>query len=141
MDYQFTSFWGFVMAGAIIVFGAGFLVWRPFYARSILQHWAIKKRFEILQFKRCFICGGFNLWTTSYKQIVFYVKVRDDSGRERTCWVKFGRFFWVEKILPASQKLFGMSIRRMWLNNFELQIFFTRFPKTAGAKLFDSKSA
>jgi hypothetical protein len=94
MDSQFTSFWGFIIAGAVVAFGVGILVWWPFYARSILQHWAFGKRFEILQFKRCFLCGGFSWWTTSYKQIVFYVKVRDDSGCKRTGWVKFGRFWW-----------------------------------------------
>ena len=60
--------------------------------RSAVQQWAAAKRFELLQFQRCFFSGGFRWWTTSHKQIVFFVKVRDDSGRERSGWVRFGRY-------------------------------------------------
>jgi hypothetical protein len=94
MSDYIASPWLFLLPVVAIAIGIGVLVWWPFYARSILRQWASKKHFEILQFKRCFLYGGFSWWTTSYRQMVFFVRVRDDSGHERTGWVKFGRFWW-----------------------------------------------
>jgi hypothetical protein len=84
----------FLLPFVALAVGVGYLAWWPSYSRSILQRWASAKHFELLQFRRCFLHGGFSWWRTSYKQMVFFVKVRDDSGHERTGWVKFGRFFW-----------------------------------------------
>jgi hypothetical protein len=61
-------------------------------SRSVLQKWARLKRFELLQFERSFHSGGFRWWTTSQRQIVFFVRVRDDAGHERSGWVRFGYF-------------------------------------------------
>jgi hypothetical protein len=65
----------------------------PAYARSILHRWAVTKRYEILHFERCFFCGAFPWWTTSQRQMVFFVTVRDDSGRERSGWIRFGSYW------------------------------------------------
>jgi hypothetical protein len=91
---QSPNFWLFLIPAAVLAVMVGYLFWWPSYSRSILLRWASGKHFELLQSKRCFLHGGFSWWTTSYRQIVFFVRVRDDSGRERTGWVKFGRFFW-----------------------------------------------
>ena len=94
MDNSLPPFWVYVFVGILLTVVVGYLFWWPSYVRSILQRWASVNKFEILHFKRCFYCGGFSWWTTSHKQMVFFVRVRDDSGHERTGWVKFGRF-WV----------------------------------------------
>jgi hypothetical protein len=92
IDYQFTSYWGFIIAGAVVTVMVVYLLRKPSLDRSVLEQWASSKRFEILHFERCFFCGGFRWWTTSQKQIVFFVTVRDNAGHERSCWVRFGYF-------------------------------------------------
>jgi hypothetical protein len=62
-------------------------------AGSILQKWAAGQGYEIIQFQRCFFCGAFTWWTTSRKQLVFSITVRDDAFQERTGWIRFGNFF------------------------------------------------
>jgi hypothetical protein len=69
-----------------------YLFRRPAFALSVLQRWASSKRYEILRYDRCFYCGPFPWWTTSHQQMVFFVTIRDDSGRERSCWLRFGSF-------------------------------------------------
>src|SRR5664279_982917 len=76
---------GALTVGIVILFR-----W-PAYARSVLQQWAAAQRFEVLDSKRSFWCGGFSWWTTSHQRIVFFVRVRDDSGREHSGWVRFSR--------------------------------------------------
>jgi hypothetical protein len=92
MSNQSPNFWLFLIPGAVLAVMVGYLLWWPSHTLSILQRWASSKRFEILQCERCFLHGGFRWWTTSHKQTVFFVKIRDDSGHERSGWVRFGRF-------------------------------------------------
>ncbi len=92
MDNQPSSelLWG-VVAGAVAL---GLLAiiyrWHTSRGRSALQQWASKKRFKVLGFRRCFFSGRFPWWTTSQRQTVFFVTIRDESGRERSGWVRFG---------------------------------------------------
>jgi len=73
-----------------VIFGISYLFRRPAFARLVLQRWASSKQYEIVRFERCFYCGQFPPLTTSHKQMVFFVTIRDGSGRERSCWLRFG---------------------------------------------------
>jgi hypothetical protein len=90
MNNSEPPIWFWLLPLAMLTFGLVYLFRRPAFARSVLQRWASSKRYEILRFERCFYCGQFPLWTTSHKQMVFFVTIRDDSGRERSCWLRFG---------------------------------------------------
>jgi hypothetical protein len=83
-------YWGFLAGAGAAAFGFIIYRWHISRGRSALQRWALDKRFEILRSKRCFFCGPFPWWTTSQKQTVFFVTVRDGSGRERSGWLRFG---------------------------------------------------
>jgi len=90
MSNSEPPFWLWLMPVAALIFGFVIYRWHIWRGRSALQQWASTKRFEILESKRCFFCGAFPWWTTSQKQTVFFVTVRDDSGRERSGWLRFG---------------------------------------------------
>jgi len=62
-------------------------------ARIIVQKWASEHRYEILERKNPFHTGGFSFWTTSGGQVVYFVRVRDIEGHERSGWVRCGSFW------------------------------------------------
>jgi hypothetical protein len=70
-----------------------------FYRRGIrerdktLRRWASDNNFELLHFERCFLTGGFSLLTTSRRQTVYFVSVRDQEHRERSGWVRVDGFW------------------------------------------------
>jgi hypothetical protein len=76
-----------------VTFAIVLLFRRSSHARSGLERWASTKKYVILHFEKCFFCGAFPWWTTSQKQMVYFVTIRDDSGRERSCWLRFGSFW------------------------------------------------
>jgi|SRR5450432_1675406 hypothetical protein len=86
----FSFIWLFV-AGGIGVF-----VICLHYSRSkrVLQKWADSNKFEILHFgTRYFTTGQFKWWQVSNRQHLYFVRVRDAAGRERSGWVRCGSFF------------------------------------------------
>jgi hypothetical protein len=60
---------------------------------AILQKWAKENGFEILWRKQKFlVTGPFKWWTNSRNQTIFHLGVRDQSGRERSAWVRCGSY-------------------------------------------------
>jgi hypothetical protein len=62
-------------------------------SRSILQKWAAWNGLQILSYKRAFWTGVFNPFTTARSQVVFWVRVRDGAGHDRSGWVRCGSFW------------------------------------------------
>ncbi len=62
-------------------------------SRSILRKWAAWNGLQILSFKRAFWTGAFNPFATSRSQVVFWVRVRDGAGNDRSGWVRCGSFW------------------------------------------------
>ena len=93
MSHSEPPIWFWLLPLGALTVGIVILFRWPAYARSVLHRWASAKRYEVLHFERCFFCGPFPWWTTSQKQMVFFVTIRDDSGRERSGWLRFGSFF------------------------------------------------
>ena len=84
-----SSFYGIAGIGALLVtFLAVFHLYRVLRSRAVLRNWASWNGLQILSFKTCFAWGGFS--GGAPKQVVFWVRVRDGEGRERTGWVRCG---------------------------------------------------
>ena len=80
---------GFVIV-IVVVVGIGALAWHFFRSRSLLQQWAAENGYEILHSEYRTVFRGPFFWTTSKGQTVYYVKIRDRDGNERTGWVRCG---------------------------------------------------
>jgi hypothetical protein len=86
----FSFIWLFVFGGI------GVFVIYLHYSRSkrVLQKWADSNKFEILQFEtRSFSTGQFKWWQISRGQHLYFVRVRDEAGIERSGWARCGSFF------------------------------------------------
>lgn len=72
-----------------------FVAWNWLFqarAKSIIQKWAAKHHYDVVQFETPLLTGAFSFWTTSRGQVVYSVTVRDDAGCERKAWVRCGGF-------------------------------------------------
>jgi hypothetical protein len=72
----------------------GFFWWQDACAKSILQNWAVAHGFRITQInQRLIFTGAFKWWTISSNQYVYFFKVRDREGHERSGWARCGSYF------------------------------------------------
>jgi hypothetical protein len=86
---------GSVVIAAVLVGGT---LWA--YSRerrrgsSILRTWAEENKFEVLfsEPRVLLRAGPFPYWKNP-KQPVFFVRVRDEQGKQRSGWVRFGSFW------------------------------------------------
>jgi|GEM_PF-6436131 len=81
----------------IFVICATVLLWafREYSKRvkAILQKWAEKNGFQILQCKRkFFVTGPFNWWKTSRNQYIYFLRIRERDGQERSAWTRIGDY-------------------------------------------------
>jgi hypothetical protein len=79
-----------VLFGAI---AAALIVWHYSRARSLLEHWADERGFNILDSQYRYLRRGPFFWTTSKGQAVYFVRVRDRLGDLRTGYVRCGSWF------------------------------------------------
>jgi len=79
----------------IIALVAASFVWFFVRSKTLLQKWAAENGFQITHYERkwLFFTGPFKWWTTSRNQTVYFVRVRDRDGYERSGWVRCGSFF------------------------------------------------
>ena len=86
----------FGICGIAILLIAAFIGWdslRISRSRSILRSWDAWNGFQILSFRRAFISGAFNPFTTSRCQVVFWVSIRAGAGHERSGWVRCASYW------------------------------------------------
>jgi hypothetical protein len=84
------SLWPIIVG---ISFFGGYVSWCVFRSREVLERWAKANDFEILQSEyRNLFLGPF-AFSTASGQSVYYVRVRDQTGRERGAWVRCGSFW------------------------------------------------
>jgi hypothetical protein len=87
------AFGVFAVFVVIIVVLVGSIAWHFGRSKSILQQWADKNGYRILQQEyRNFFKGPF-FWTSSKGQTVYYVTVSDSAGKVRKGWVRCGGWF------------------------------------------------
>jgi hypothetical protein len=79
----------FVVALGIVCVIA-YIAWHFSRSRFILEHWADRQGFQILYSEYRNLFRGPFFWTTSRGQTVYYVKVRDKRGIQRSGWVRCG---------------------------------------------------
>ena len=69
-----------------------YVVWAFSRGRFLLNRWAVDNGFQILHSEiRTLLAGPFTL-TTARNQLVYFVRVRDRTGKERSGWVRCGSF-------------------------------------------------
>jgi hypothetical protein len=87
MDSTATYLLPIAFAAVVIVL----FVWSFSRGRALLNHWAQENGFEILHSE--FRMAGAGPFTWTRNQIVYFVRVRDREGRERSGWVRCGSFW------------------------------------------------
>jgi hypothetical protein len=73
----------------IIVLGLYFF-WFFRQSRSLLEKWAAKNGFQIVQSKLRWLAKGPYSFRSSRTQTVYRIRVRESQGRERAGWVRCG---------------------------------------------------
>ncbi len=69
----------------------GLCIWNAYRSRFVLEQWAKAHEFEILYRKFRFFDRGPFLSTGMHN--VYYVRVRDREGNERSGWFKCGEYW------------------------------------------------
>jgi len=82
----------FVVALGVVAV-IGLMAWHFSRSRLVLEQWAAKQGFQILHSEYRNLFRGPFFWTTSRGQTVYYVRVRDRRGIERSGWVRCGGWF------------------------------------------------
>jgi hypothetical protein len=85
---------GIVLLPVGFVILAVFVIWWH-YSRSssLLEQWARRHGYRILSQEYCYFFKGPFFWTSSKDQVVYYVTVEDEEGRQRKGWVRCGGYF------------------------------------------------
>jgi hypothetical protein len=78
---------------AVVGLGVLSLVWHLGRSHSILEHWAARNGYRLIDQSYCWFSKGPFFWTSSKGQTVYYVTVEDAAGRIRHAWVRCGGWF------------------------------------------------
>ncbi len=80
-------------AAVAVALFLGIFVWEQRRSQELLQQWAAKHGYSIVSREaRYWRLGPFSGSTSKYQR-VFYVRIRDPGGRERTGWVRLGHWW------------------------------------------------
>jgi len=77
----------------VVAVVATYVAWFFARSRSMLRQWATANDLAIVQSQARNFRRGPLLWTSSKHQAVYFVKVRDRAGRERSGWLCLGGFW------------------------------------------------
>jgi hypothetical protein len=84
----------FMGAAGLITALLVFLKWDRSRSRLLLDKWAEQRGFQVLACEsRAVFRGPIEWWLTSRGVGIYFVKMRDTEGRERSAWVRFGNRF------------------------------------------------
>lgn len=85
----------------VVVAAAGLgIVWHVSRSRSLLENWAASNGYQILAYERRHFRRGPYFFRSSKGHEVFYVSLRDESGRRRNAYVRCGG--WMVGLLSDS---------------------------------------
>jgi hypothetical protein len=79
-----------IMVVAVV---ALYILWFFKRSRSMLQQWATANGYAVLYAQPRNFRRGPLLWKSSKNQAVYFIKVRDQEGRERSGWLCLGSFW------------------------------------------------
>ena len=91
------AMWVIVPVAVLLVIGG--VAWQFSRSRTILEQWAAENGYQILERERRYMRLGPFWWRTGKNQQVYYVRVRDGSGRERSGYVRCGS--WLAGMLSS----------------------------------------
>jgi hypothetical protein len=77
----------------LVVAIVGSLAWHHARSRQVLEEWARREGYELVQSEYRMLFRGPFFLTSSKGQTVYYVRVRDQNGRERSGYVRCGSWF------------------------------------------------
>ncbi len=96
MDRESVIEIGCALLLAVVIISAFIGLWWLVLSRAkaILRAWAAEAGLQILSFQKKYLIGTgpFKWWTNGRSQIIYYVRVRDRDGRERSVWVRCGSY-------------------------------------------------
>ncbi len=69
------------------------LVWRSRRSLAMLQEWAARNGYSLLQYNNSYFFRGPFFWTSSKGQVVYRVVVSDGMGNTRSGWVRLGSWW------------------------------------------------
>ena len=86
---------GLLVFGFGLVFAVAVLAIRWHFSRSrrLLEGWAARERYQIIEQRYKSLRKGPFFWTSSRGQAVYHVVVRDQAGVRRSGWVRLGGFW------------------------------------------------
>ncbi len=80
-------------AAVAVALSLGIFVWEQRRSRELLQRWAAKHGYSIVSREaRYWRLGPFSGSTSKYQR-VFYVRIRNPGGQERSGWVRLGNWW------------------------------------------------
>jgi hypothetical protein len=82
-----------VVFAVIVVLGVLIIIWHFGRSDALLQQWAQRNGYRLLDHRYCWVFKGPFFWTTSKGQTVYRVTVEDEQGRRRSGWVRCGGWF------------------------------------------------
>ena len=77
----------------VVVIGIVYIAWHFSRSRSLLEQWAGRNGFELIETEHRSLARGPFFWTTAKGQTVYRVTVRTPEGTVRRGWVRCGGFF------------------------------------------------
>ncbi len=89
MDLFATQIIGFLVVVAAVVLG----IRRSRRSEQIVQEWAQKNNYHLLDSYNLFFSSGPFFWTKSKQQTVFRVLLRDENGKTRNAWILCGSWW------------------------------------------------
>ena len=80
---------------AVLLIGlsVGLTFWKFSHERSLVEQWAKKNEYSIVnREKRSVVTGPF-MWSSSRNQTIYYVTIADKTGLQRNAWVRCGGYY------------------------------------------------
>jgi hypothetical protein len=87
-----VEFWKPIAFAGVIFLGIALVLFRIGRSISLLDEWAERNDYEIIQSERRHLLKGSFTWTSSKGQTVYFVTIRDQQGNLRSGWVRCGGF-------------------------------------------------
>lgn len=81
-----------ILIALFLAFAIGMVVFSYGRSHAILQSWAARNGFEIIEKRQPLFWRGPFFWTSGKGQAVFRVTVRDQQGVMRSGWVRVGHW-------------------------------------------------
>jgi hypothetical protein len=85
----------FVVGPLMVVFVVAASWWFDRRSKIILKKWADENGFDIVEKRQryMFFTGPFRFWTNGRNQVVYFLRIRDRGGHERSGWARCGAYF------------------------------------------------